>query len=443
MTDFINGTLLQEAGLINLPSDWNIVEIQDLLALDRGISVGVMYPGEHDPHGIPLVKVGDLTSNSINLSPEFRITPEKHYEYRRTALEGGELLVTLVGALGHCAVVPESMKGWNAARAIAVLRLKNPEDAYFVRVCVLSPPLNRLINVWANTSVQPTINLKEVKKLPIPFPALKERKKIVQFISCLDRKISNLRQQNETLEKIAQSLFKHWFVDFEFPNEDGKPYRSSGGEMVRSEHLGEIPAGWKIGKSGDLIVLQGGFAFKSKDFKSFGEHGIIKIRNISGSVVDVNQTDFIPTLISQNIDKKFQINSGDVLIAMTGAEVAKVGVVPKTTKSLWLNQRVGLFREIVQGGKLFIYYLFTRETHQKILRDKGSGSSAQPNISATDIESIVLIRPSENILRLFNKISQPLFQKKCDNLQQIQTLTETRDRLLPKLMSGQLRIPQL
>ena len=195
MTNSIKGTHLEDVGLINLPSDWDIVEIQDLLSSDRGISVGVMYPGEHDPKGIPLVKVGDLTSNSINIYPDFYITPEKHYEYRRTAFEGGELLVTLVGALGHCAVVPESMRGWNAARAIAVLRLKNSQDAEFIRFCLLSPPLNKLINVWANTSVQATINLKEIKKLPIPFPEIKERTNIVDFLSCLDRKISNLRQQ--------------------------------------------------------------------------------------------------------------------------------------------------------------------------------------------------------------------------------------------------------
>jgi type I restriction enzyme S subunit len=97
-------------------------------------------------------------------------------------------------------------------------------------------------------SAVPSLNRNYIHPYPVYVPDYDEQVKIAAVLSCLDRKISNLRQQNETLERIAQTLFKHWFVDFEFPNEDGKPYRSSGGEMVRSE-LGEIPAGWRVGTS--------------------------------------------------------------------------------------------------------------------------------------------------------------------------------------------------
>ncbi len=249
-----------EIGLI--PLNWNLKKLGDLLSKDRGISVGVMYPGENCSYGIPLIKVGDLTTNNINPNPEFYITPEKHYEYRRTELEGGELLLTLVGALGHCGVVPESMRGWNAARAIAVIRLEDKKLASFVRLCLLSPHIQHLIKVWANTSVQATINLKEVKELPIIFPPIEEQKSIAAVLSCLDRKIENLRKQNETLEAIAQTLFKRWFIDFEFPYDfaqgkpspDGQPYKSSGGAMQPSE-LGEIPEGWRVGILDNVLVV--------------------------------------------------------------------------------------------------------------------------------------------------------------------------------------------
>ena len=85
-----------------------------------------------------------------------------------------------------------------------------------------------------------------LRNLSLDLPLISEQQEIASVLTCLDRKISNLRQQNETLEAIAQTLFKHWFVDFEFPNEDGKPYKSSGGAMERSE-LGEIPVGWLVG----------------------------------------------------------------------------------------------------------------------------------------------------------------------------------------------------
>ncbi|MBD2033900.1 restriction endonuclease subunit S [Leptolyngbya sp. FACHB-321] len=288
-------------------------------------------------------------------------------------------------------------------------------------------------------SAQPNLNTQIIKDFPITLPLLPEQKEISAVLISLDRKIENLRKQNETLARIAQTLFKHWFIDFEFPNEDGKPYKSSGGEMVRSE-LGEIPAGWSVGTSGNLICLQGGFAFKSQDFKESGNHRILKIKNISGNVVDIQQTDFIADSTAKRVDSKFKVKSGDVLIAMTGAEVAKMGLVPTTNEAIWLNQRVGLFREVIPGARVFIYCLFTRETHQQLLRDRGSGSSAQPNISGNDIESIPLVKPLQSVLAIFAEVVEPLIRKKCDNLQQIQTLAKTRDVLLPKLMSGKLRI---
>src|SRR5271157_5423506 len=87
---------LFQAGMGDLPVEWDVVEVDDLLSDDRGISVGVMYPGDHDPVGIPLIKVADLAGSTLNPRPDFKISPTKHAEYRRTALVGGELLLTLV-----------------------------------------------------------------------------------------------------------------------------------------------------------------------------------------------------------------------------------------------------------------------------------------------------------------------------------------------------------
>jgi restriction endonuclease S subunit len=206
---------LEMAGYTYLPQGWSVTTVGELLAEDRGISVGVMYPGDHEPVGIPLLKVGDLAGNRINPSPDFRISIAKHREYSRTALEGGELLLTLVGAVGQCAVVSSRMAGWNAARAVAVIRLKDPTDAQFVRTCLLSAPLQHLMQIWSNTTVQTTLNLKEIRQLPLPWPPRSERQRIVSVLTPLDDKIELNRQMNATLEAMARALFKSWFVDFD------------------------------------------------------------------------------------------------------------------------------------------------------------------------------------------------------------------------------------
>ena len=103
-------------------------------------------------------------------------------------------------------------------------------------------------------------------------PPLDEQKEITALLAALDDKIENLRRQNETLEAIAQTLFKHWFVDFEFPNADGKPYKSSGGEMVPSE-LGAIPAGWRVGKLGEIYKTTSGGTPSRKEPGYYAENG--------------------------------------------------------------------------------------------------------------------------------------------------------------------------
>lgn len=265
--------LLLQAGFLSLPKEWSILQIGDILSEDRGISVGVMYPGEHDPFGIPLIKVGDLTDNLINSNPEFQITPQKHYEYRRTSFEGGEILLTLVGDVGKCAFVPSKMIGWNAARAVAVIRLKNPKDANYVRLCLLSRPLQHLMQIWSNTTVQVTLNLKEIKQLPLPWPPEAERTGISRILDVLDEKIELNHQKNETLKAIARAIFKSWFINFDPVRAkfEGNHSFSLNTEIdslfpdkFEDSELGRIPKSWSVRPLSDCVTyLSRGIALRS------------------------------------------------------------------------------------------------------------------------------------------------------------------------------------
>ena len=134
-------------------------------------------------------------------------------------------------------------------------------------------------------SAQAGANAKSFASFPILLPPLPEQKKIAAVLSCLDRKIENLRKQNETLEAIAQTLFKHWFIDFEFPNADGKPYKSSGGAMEPSE-IGDIPSGWRVGNLRDITKVINGRAYKQTEFKEEGTP-IVRIQNLTGKLLSI------------------------------------------------------------------------------------------------------------------------------------------------------------
>ncbi|CUP56353.1 EcoKI restriction-modification system protein HsdS [Turicibacter sanguinis] len=298
-----------------------------------------------------------------------------------------------------------------------------------------------MLNASQSSSTMPAITFNLISKLEILLPSLEEQKAIADILSSLDDKIELNNQMNETLEEMAQALFKRWFVDFEFPNEEGQPYKSSGGEMVESE-LGMIPYNWKLGVLGDLIYVQNGYAFKGKDLMENGEVGIIKIKNISSNTVDIINTQYISEILASKVDTKFKLCGTNLLIAMTGAEVGKIGLVPLNKKELYLNQRVGCIKELVPGGESYAYNYLLRPEAQEMIQAKAVGS-AQPNISASGIEELKVVIPSNHILKAFQNICGSLLYNMCQLIEENYLLIELRDTLLPKLMSGEIRVSDL
>lgn len=331
-----------------------------------------------------------------------------------------------------------------ASTKLMVLRPKptNLIDTEFLFHFLTSKEIIDYLQIQAESrsGTFPQIRFEEISQIEINLPPISKQTAIAEILSSLDDKIELNNQINQNLEALAQALFKQWFVDFEFPNENGEPYKSSGGEMVDSE-LGEIPKGWRIGAFGDLCKVINGYAFKSKDFKEYGENGIIKIRNVSGNIVDINNTQFVTNTVTSNVQDKFKVLSGDILIAMTGAEVGKIGVVPETKKSLWLNQRVGKLKPLINNSDIFIYTMYNIMGISELVKNSAMGS-AQPNISASGIESLKFIIPFQKTISDFSSIFKNTFDIKLKNMGENQNLEILRDTILPKLISGELEVKE-
>ena len=295
--------------------------------------------------------------------------------------------------------------------SIAIVRLKNDYDPYFVRYFLLSPNCQeKMRNNFISGSVIPRVVLKDFKKIPILVPALKEQKAIASVLSSLDDKIDLLHRQNTTLEHMAATLFRQWFV----------------GEAQDSN-------------IGQFIDLQSGYAFKSQDFKDIGEQRVLKIKNISGGIIDVNNTDFIDSDVANKTDAKFKVVTGDILFAMTGAEIGKLGIVSKTNTPLWLNQRVGLLKEKFKGARFLAYLQLNSEIGQDYIENSATGS-AQPNISGSLIQECPFPKVEVSKIKECSEILDVYYQKLISNLGQIQTLGNLRDNLLPKFMSGDVKV---
>lgn len=298
--------------------------------------------------------------------------------------------------------------------------------------------LTQDINGMDSGSAIPSTSRDQFYKLLVALPPLVEQQQIASILASLDDKIELNRKMNKTLEEMGKALFKRWFVDFEFPNNEGEPYKSSGGEVVDSG-LGKIPKGWRVGTIKDIATVKSGFAFKGSTFNDFGEYGVIKIKNILDPDVDISDMQYVSSEEVTEGASQFVLNSGDILIAMSGNTTGKIGILVKDINELVLNQRAGKYFIKDEKYHWFLYYLLRSGDVQKGIIEKAYGS-AQPNISPSILEGISMLMPGEHLVKTFQDICNPLMGKYVSNQIQIYKLSKIRDSLLPRLMSGKLRV---
>lgn len=418
-------------------TNWKEYKVEEFAEVIGGGTPSTKNP-DYFGGSIPWITPKDLTNYEKKFikNGDRNITKEGLSNSSAKLIPKNSILLTSRAPIGYLAIAENDVTTNQGFKSIVV----NPDIADFNFVYYLIKANVERIKGFGTGTTFAEVSATVVKNLKFKLPDLPTQTAIAEILSSLDDKIELNNLINQELENLAQTLFKQWFIDFEFPNTYGEPYKSSGGEMVESE-LGEIPKGWEVGTFGDLCKVVNGYAFKSKDFQETGNNGILKIRNVNGSIVDIINTQFVANTVVQSIQEKFRVLSGHILIAMTGAEVGKIGIVPETNKSLWLNQRVGRFEPIIENSMVFIYHLFNVLNFTQAVRNSAMGS-AQPNISASGIESLHCIIPPKEIILRYSLINQDSFNLSLKNLGENQELTNLRDNLLPKLISGEIEVAQ-
>ena len=241
------------------------------------------------------------------------------------------------------------------------------------------------------------------------FPPFSTQRKIAAILSAYDDLIENNLKRIRLLEEKV-------FLNYK--------------KVMKNEILVE-------GKIGNLVEIKSGFAFKSKDWSEEG-FPVIKIKNIGNNDIDLINCSLIPENVA-TLATSFKLNTGDLLIAMTGATVGKIGMMPKTDISYYLNQRVGIFKPKVKNAEIFLFCFFNEPSSKKTVESLASGA-AQPNISGSQIESIKMFYPVLEIVEKFGDSIKCLFELIWNLKQQNAKLREARDILLPRLMSGQIEV---
>ena len=271
-----------------------------------------------------------------------------------------------------------------------------------------------------------TLSNDTISNIPVLLPSIEEQHTIGKLLADLDRKIELNKQINDNLEAMAKQLYDYWFVQFDFPNEEGKPYKSSGGAMVWNEKLKrEIPEGWKVANVFDELSVQYGFPFSTELFTEEPTNiPVVRIRDILENSVSAYS--------EEEVDEKYKLQKQDLLVGMDGnfhMNYWNDNVSYLNQRSVRLRAKSKSAVSIMQAKYDIAPYIKAKE-----LRAKGSTVG---HLSDKDLKELfVLVSPNVDFRNKFNSILAEIIENRCEMIE----LTKQRDELLPLLMNGQASV---
>ncbi|MFQ7439918.1 restriction endonuclease subunit S [Romboutsia timonensis] len=301
----------------------------------------------------------------------------------------------------------------------------------FIYYLSISPEFRNIaIKSMTGSSGRQRVQKDVLENVEIKLPPLEEQEKIANILSCLDDKIELNNEMNKTLEEMAQSIFKRWFVDFELPNEDGKPYKSSGGEMVDSE-IGMIPKGWEVKSLDEIANFLNGLAMqKFRPLDTDEEFlQVVKIKELKQG-----STSSDSDRCSINIDEKYIINDGDVIFAWSGSLDVRIWCGGKAG----LNQH--LFKVTSDDYPKWFYYLWVKNYLEQFIRIAADRATTMGHIKRSNLTEAKVLIPDDSTLKVMGYTLENLVCKFIENNIESKSLIDLRDSLLPKLMSGEISV---
>lgn len=381
--------------------EWMQCKIGELVELSQGLAINKQSKHLLKDNGLPLLRITDMFSDNYEQFIDANNAPTQ------CIAKPSDIIYTRTGQVGFVFRNKTGVVHNNCFK----VKPKEGLDSDFLYWFLKQPSIQELANNISSGSVQLDLPHGAFKSIEIRFPKSKShQKEIASIFSGLEAKIELLDRQNATMERVAETLFRQWFVE-------------------------EAKEEWQMGKVSDLIKILSGFAFKSSSFVESGKYRLITIKGVQDGYLELNNADKIEELPDRMPDFcKLQI--GDILLSLTG-NVGRCCLVDTT--DLLLNQRVAKLHPINQRDRAYTYFLFRQPQIKQLLEEMGKGT-AQSNLSPIETSNMELIIPDNEKLTEFSAIATPWLNKLLFNKKSIQTLSHLRDLLLPKLMSGEVTV---
>jgi len=427
-------------------SEWKKATLGELVALGKGrIQTGPfgsqLHAHDYVEVGIPCLMPVNLKDNKIDITNVSFISDADAKRLAKHLVKSGDVIYSRRGDVTQKAIITEKEAGYFCGTGCLLVRVGNSIDSNFlVYFLSTSQSKNWILNNAVGITM-PNLNTKILSKFPIAFPDLNVQKQIAKVLSNLDSKISLNNRINKELETMAKLIYDYWFVQFDFPISAaqaasvgkpmlaGKPYKSSGGKMVYNTELKrEIPEGWDVKNLVEEMDVQYGFPFSTRLFNE-EEKGVpvVRIRDIINNSISLYST--------ENINDKYQLREGDLLIGMDG----NFHMNYWDKEGCYLNQRSLRIRRASHSRLSQMQAFFDVEPYIK-LREKSVSRTTVGHLSARDVNSLKVLVPSADVSKAGIEKFDVFLKMIINNRKQNQKLSELRDWLLPMLMNGQVTI---
>lgn len=406
----------------------NIVKMEEICQFING---GSWSEKEYVNYGIPVLKVSNCKNNKFQIEDINYLPFTLRQKYVKNKLAKGDVIIATVGShpnliessAGRSVVVNSLVDGFYLNQNAVCLRTKNSDildQVYLGYLCRERNFVHYIQNKGRGAANQMRIAISSIKEYEFNLPSIYEQRQLANILSAYDDLIENNQKQIKLLEEAAQRLYKEWFIDLRFP----------GHENV--EIVDGIPLGWYEDTIDTKVNLLNGFAFKSKDLEETGLFKLVTIKNVQDGYFESKNVKYL-SKIPDKMPKHCYLDEGDLLLSLTG-NVGRVCIVEGN--DFLLNQRVA---KISSETPAYTYCLF-RSNELFIKINNIANGAAQQNVSPIRIGQIKHLFPNDKLIMDFERVAGPILKRVVIMKKNIILLEEARDRLLPKLMSGEIEV---
>ncbi len=430
---------------LSIPAGWSLVPFEEAIDFKEGPGI---LAKDFRPSGIPLIRLAGLDQGARVLDGCDYLDPDtvsRRWEHFRVSK--GDVLLSTSASLGRIAVVDDASVGAVPYTGIIRMRPRSSRlQAAFIPFLLESPHFQAQVEAMGVGSVMRHFGPSHLRHMQVLVPDPPTQRAITHILRALDDKIDLNRRMNETIEGIARALFKSWFVDFDPTRAKAAGRRPFGlnTEVAQAfpskfQHAegDEIPSGWETTSVYDLATFINGAAYRAfepnEDKKGLP---IIKIAELKTGVTAQTRFSDVP------MAEKYRLRQGDILFSWSGNPDTSIDTFVWCHGPAWLNQHIFRVVPHTSSERSFVFasLKYLRPVFAEIARNKQT--TGLGHVTVEDLKRLRVVRPSDDALRCWGRIADPLLERAFDNAVENLTLAAIRKALFPRLLSGEIRIPE-